>query len=165
MHHREDHLTSNTATLAQKILTNSNLYMRGLQDRPFSFSQLNCIPDELPLYLYPHEDALELNSKNFDIRKQKIHLIVPDGSWTQARKVYRREQGMEAIQCVKLPEGFVGEYQLRKTHIQDGLSTFEAIARSLGIIESKEVENKMMEVFRIMVARVIKSRTTFNDGK
>lgn len=164
MHHREEHLTSNTATLANKILPNSQLLMRGLLERPFNFVDLNICPSELTLYLYPHEDALELNFENFSFTNKKIHLIVPDGSWTQARKVYRREKGMETIQCVKLPTGFVSEYRLRKTHVQDGLSTYEAIARALGIIENVEVENKMMEIFRVMVARMVKSRTTFHNS-
>lgn len=163
MHHREEHLTSNTATLANKILSNSQLLIRGLPERPFNFADLNCQDSELALYLYPHENALELNSENFSFSNQKIHLIVPDGSWAQARKVYRREKGMEKIQCVKLPMGFVSEYRLRKTHIQDGLSTYEAIARALGIMENTEVENKMMDMFRIMVARMVKSRTTFHN--
>ncbi len=164
MHHREEFLTSNTATLAQKILSNSKLFRRGLQDSPFNFSQLDYNPEELTLYLYPHDDALELNNQNFSFDKKKVHLIVPDGSWTQARKVYRREKGLENIQCVKLPEGLPGEYQLRKTHIEAGFSTYEAIARAYGIIENKDIENKMMEIFRIMVARVLKSRTTFDNG-
>jgi DTW domain-containing protein YfiP len=137
--------------------------MRGLQATPFTFSDLECQSDELPLYLYPHEDALELNTKNFSLDGKKIHLIIPDGSWTQARKVYRREKGLETTQCIKLPEGILGEYQLRKTHIQDGLSTFEAIARTLGIIESHETEKQMMSIFRVMVARVLHSRTTFQN--
>lgn len=164
MHHREEHLTSNTATLANKILTNSQLLMRGLPEKPFNFSDLNCSTSELPLYLYPHENALELNNQNFSFEKQKIHLIIPDGSWAQARKVYRREKSMEAIQCVKLPTGFTSEYRLRKTHIPDGLSTYEAIARALGIIENTEVENKMMDIFRVMVTRMVKSRTTFHNN-
>lgn len=164
MHHREEHLTSNTATLANKVLPNSQLFMRGLPENPFQFADLNSHEDELLLYLYPHENALELNAHNFSFTEKKIHLIVPDGSWAQARKVYRREKGMDQVQCVKLPPGFTSEYRLRKTHIPDGLSTYEAIARAMGIIESTEVENKMMEVFRVMVARMVSSRTTFHNS-
>jgi DTW domain-containing protein YfiP len=163
MHHREEHLTSNTATLANKILPNSQLYMRGLPEKPFLFSDLNILADEQLLYLYPHEDAIELNNTNFSFLKNNIHLIVPDGSWTQARKFYRRVPGLEAAQCVKLPTGFTSEYLLRKTHIQDGLSTFEAIAHALGIIENLDSEKKMMDIFRIMVARMVNSRTTFRN--
>jgi len=76
MHHREEHLTSNTATLANKILPNSQLHMRGLPERPFNFSDLNCSPDETLLYLYPHEEALELTQKTLLFTQQKFHLIV-----------------------------------------------------------------------------------------
>jgi DTW domain-containing protein YfiP len=163
MHHREDHLTSNTATLAQKILLNSKLYLRGLPNAPFNPSELNIKTDETPLFLYPHENALELNSNNFSPEK-KYHLIVPDGSWSQARKVYKREKELHGIQCVKLPEGKTSEYILRKTHIEDGLSTYEAIASALGILEGKKIEEEMMTMFRVMVARVIKSRTAFHNS-
>ena len=164
MHHREEHLTSNTATLAEKILPNAKIFMRGLLNEPFSIEKMSCCPDELTLFLYPHENALELNSDNFALlNRQKIHLIVPDGSWSQARKVYKREKEMEKITCVKLPPGLSSEYYLRKTHIAGGLSTFEAIARAVGIIENLTIENQMMAIFRIMVERVIKSRTTFHN--
>lgn len=163
MHHREEHLTSNTATLAQKILTNSDLFLRGLPEAPFQFESLKCQADTQILYLYPHDEAVDLNSINFSLDK-KFHLIVPDGSWTQARKVYKRENLSDKVICVKLPTGLISEYHLRKTHIESGLSTYEAIAHALGIIESTDIKNNMMEIFRVMVERVIKSRTSFHNS-
>ena len=163
MHHREEHLTSNTASLAEKILPNSKIYLRGLPEAPFDFLNLNCKEEELTLFLYPTEDAITLNPLHFNFDK-KIHLIVPDGTWTQARKVYKRENLKGKVICVKLPEGNISEYQLRKTHIPEGLSTYEAVAKALGIIESNQVEQEKMAIFKIMVARVIKSRTCFHNN-
>ena len=81
MHHREKHLTSNTAKLATLTLKNAAIYMRGLPEDPFSLDKLNLEAGTLPLYLFPDEDALELNDEFLAKHPGPYHLIVPDGTW------------------------------------------------------------------------------------
>ncbi len=165
MHHREDHLTTNTATLANLVLKNSQLVRRGLPERPFQVNDLNITENEMPLFLFPHIDAIELNQDFLDNNVgKKFHLIVPDGTWSQAKKVYRRESGLSHIPCVKLPKVPPSNYKLRKTPREDGVCTYEAIMYAMGILESKETENLMTETFLVMVDRFIKSRTSFHDN-
>lgn len=165
MHHRERHLTSNTANLATLVLPNCQISMRGLPDKPFSVESLNLSPDETPLYLFPHEDAVELTPEFIEAHKEKkFHLIVPDGTWSQAVKCYRREPALAGIQCVKLPPGEPGRYRLRKSSDENRLSTYEAIARALEILEnSSELRKEMEVVFDTMVESVIRGRTAFEN--
>jgi DTW domain-containing protein YfiP len=165
MHHRETHLTSNTANLAKLVLPNCQIALRGLPDRPFSANSLNVANDELPLFLFPHEDAIELTPEFIEKnRDKKIHLIVPDGTWSQAVKCYRREPGLSGIQCVKLPPGAPGRYRLRKSSDENRLSTFEAIARAIGVVEQNEaLQREMEEIFTVMVESVIRGRTAFEN--
>lgn len=164
MHHREDHLTTNTATLIQLVLNNSQIARRGLPEKPFKLEDLNITSDETPLFLFPHEDAIELNQDFLEKNKdKKFHLIVPDGTWNQAKKVYRREPTLAHIPCVKLPPVPASQYYLRKTPRADGVCTFEAIMYAMGIIESKETERLMQKTFQIMVERFLKSRTSFHE--
>jgi hypothetical protein len=47
---------------------------------------------------------------------------------------------------------------VRRESYPEGLATFEAIARALGIIESGEVQQRMEELFLLMVSRTLKAR-------
>ena len=165
MHHRETHLTSNTANLACLALPNCKISLRGLPDKPFSIDSIELSCDEMPLYLFPHEDALELTPEFFEQNKdKKFHLIVPDGTWSQAVKFYRREDGLKGIQCVKLQTGAPGRYRLRKTSDENRLSTYEALARALGVLENDEsVLVELDRMFDVMVDSVIRGRTAFEN--
>lgn len=163
MHHREKHLTSNTAKLATLTLSNAIIYQRGLPDNPFSLEQLNLKNGVLPLYLFPDEDAVELNEEFLVNHPGPYHLIVPDGTWNQAKKVRRREPGLSDIMCVKLSESVKGEYKLRRGVREDGVCTFEAIAYALEVLENKTVAEDLLRQFRIMNNRVAKSRSAFDN--
>ncbi len=165
MHHRERYLTSNTSNLAKLVLPNLEISQRGHPDFPFNIDSLKLNTLETPLYLFPHENAIDLNSDfvraNHD---KKFHLIVPDGTWSQAVKTFRREAGLANIQCVRLPPGEAGKYRLRKSSDENRLSTYEAIARALGILEDDfEVQLKMEKIFDIMIESVIRGRTAFEN--
>ncbi len=165
MHHRERHLTSNTANLAKLVLPNCDISMRGHPEVSFTIESLKLTADETPIFLFPHEDAIDLTPEFVaENRDKKFHLIVPDGTWSQAVKTYRREPGLAGIQCVKLPPGAPGRYRLRKSSDENRLSTYEAIARALGILEEdSEVQKKMEMVFDTMVESVIRGRTAFEN--
>ncbi len=163
MHHREKHLTSNTAKLAELTLTNARIYQRGLPETPFSLDELKITPDTLPLYLFPDEDAALLDEEFLKNHPGPYHLIVPDGTWNQAKKVRRREPGLSEIMCVKLNDTVKGEYKLRRGVRDDGVCTFEAIAYALEVLENKTVSEDLLRQFRIMNNRVAKSRSAFEN--
>lgn len=163
MHHREEHLTSNTAKLATMTLSKAKIYPRGLPENPFSIDQLKLNSEVLPLYLFPSDDAAVLDD-NFRTQFQgPYHLIVPDGTWSQTMKVRRREPGLSEIQCVKLSDEIKGEYKLRKGVREDGVCTFEAIAYALEVLENKELSQDLIRQFRLMNDRVAKSRSAFDN--
>jgi len=164
MHHRETHLNTSTAIVANRILKNSKIVLRGLPEKHFEYADLKIADDEIPYYLFPTDDAILLDDdfvKNH--QGKKVHLIVPDGSWTQAKKVYRREKCLHHIPCVKLSTLRKSEYELRKSPREDGVCTFEAIAYALGAIESDKLEKEMIEVLKVMVDRFKRARYTYPD--
>lgn len=168
MHHREDCLTTNTAILALNTLNNCKIVRRGLPERPFQFSDLEIKENEIPFYLFPDESASYLDKEKVSkLLSQnpgkKFHMIIPDGTWSQAKKVYRREKDLHQIPCLKIPMGIISEYQLRKSPREDGVCTYEAIMHALRIIESEELFLQMQQYFRTMVARFIKARTSFHN--
>jgi hypothetical protein len=163
MHHREKHLTSNTAKLAPLTLANAKIFQRGLPGNSFSLQDLDIKPDHRAIYLFPDEDAIVLDQDFLTTHPGPYQLIVPDGTWNQAKKVRRREAGLSDILCVKLSDQVKGEYKLRKGVRDDGVCTFEAIAYALEILESREISQELLTIFRIMNERVAKSRSAFEN--
>lgn len=163
MHHREKHLTSNTAKLATLTLSNAQIFQRGLPDKPFSIEQLNLEEGVLPLYLFPDEDAVLLDENFLQNYPGPYHLIVPDGTWNQAKKVRRREPGLSDLLCVKLSDNVKGEYKLRNSVRDDGVCTFEAVIHALEVLENKEVALDLLRQFRLLNERVAKSRSGLHE--
>jgi len=157
MHHREQIKTTATGPLALEALPNSELRIHGQKYLPLDFSDLNH-PGRRTLLLYPGDDAPILNRNFLDQDNRPVTLVVPDGNWRQASRMGRRIPGLEHAEMVRLPEGSQTRWGIRRERHREGLATFEAIARALGIIESPDVQAGMEELFNLMVQRTLHSR-------
>ncbi|RII25919.1 MAG: DTW domain-containing protein [Geobacter sp.] len=157
MHHREWIKTTATGPLALEALPNSELRIHGYPDRPLDFSDLD-IPERRTLLLFPGEDVPVLSRRLLDRDDRPVTLVVPDGTWRQASRMGRRLPGLDHAKMVRLPQGEPTEWGLRRENHPDGLATFEAIARALGVIESPAVQSGLEELFRLMVQRTRQSR-------
>jgi DTW domain-containing protein YfiP len=62
------------------------------------------------------------------------------------------------IPHVKLPNGPPSEYRLRLQPSEKSLCTLEAIARTIGILESRDAQAHMEALLRVMVERTLWSR-------
>jgi DTW domain-containing protein len=160
VHVSEIILPSNTAQFVKLILPESaEHFVRGRVENKFSAEPV-LERTGTPLFLYPHEDSEELSADLLARYPGPHHLIVPDGNWHQARRVRKRETAFQAVPSVRLPSGITGEYQLRKAQHPEWVSTYEATAHALGIIESLEVRDRMMEFFRLWVRTTLYNRTS-----
>lgn len=157
VHVRELSLASNTAHLVNRVLPHSEILVRGRMNEPLQLDQL-IDPSRRQLYLFPDESA-EVLDHNF-VKKYPgpYQLIVPDGSWRQAKKFKKREAALAHIPSVKLISDRPSEYVLRKEPNDFSMCTFEAVARALGILESASLQGQMESIFRIMVDTIMKSR-------
>ena len=161
MHFRELPLTTNTARLAELALTDCEIRIRGRREAPVDALDLVADPTLLPLLLYPAENSVELGSAHLqraEAEGKRIVLIVPDGNWRQGSKAARRTPGLENVETVRLPPGALSEYVLRSEPRPECVSTFEAIARGLGVLEGKPVEERLMEYFRIKIDLMLWAR-------
>lgn len=157
MHTAEEVLTSNTARLAAKALVNSEIRFHGRKTE--RMSTVGLVAEEREsLLLFPSPYAEELNSDFADRLTKPVNLIVPDGSWRQAQKMVRRDPLFATLRHVKLPPGPPSIYKLRIQPDVAGLCTLEAIARSLGILESIAAQTELETLLRVMVVRTLWSR-------
>jgi DTW domain-containing protein len=157
MHHREAKLTTNTAHLASLLLPRCEIHIRGEAGQTLNASEI-LNPNERPLLLYPSEHAKPLTAALVSELDKPVCLIVPDGSWRQASKVAKRESFLADVPHVTLNADAPTRYLLRREPKADGLATFEAIARAVGVIEGPRLRLEMEKVFALMVDRTLRSR-------
>lgn len=159
VHVRELKLTSNSAQFVQKMLPKeAQIFIRGRVNENFVADPIMERPGRA-LFLYPHEDSEELNADFLKRHPGPYHLIVPDGNWQQARKVRQREEKFKDLMAVRLPAGIIGEYKLRLAPQPEWVSTYEACAHALGVLESLECRDQMMAFFRQFVQATLNSRS------
>jgi DTW domain-containing protein YfiP len=148
---------TNTGRLVEVALVHGELRIRGRKHEPLATDGL-VVPGRRPLLLYPTERALVLDRELVDADPRPITLVIPDGNWRQARKVNTREPALADVQRVRLPEGPPSRYRLRRHADPRRVSTLEAIARALGVIEGPEAQRALEHLFDVMVERTLWTR-------
>lgn len=160
IHHEELQKTTNTGRLAALALTNSELRVRGKPGCALDTSGLKD-PAYAPLFVFPSERAVELTPELVAGLGKPVHLIVPDGTWNQARRVALRETDLAGIPHVRLPPGKPSTYRLRSSPNPANLSTLEAIGRALAIAEGAggpAIAEALEGLLDVMVERALWSR-------
>jgi len=162
VHVRELKLPSNTAQFVREMLPENTYFdVRGRLNAQLDLAPVVGRPGRT-LFLYPNESAVELTPEFVAQNPGPYNLIVPDGNWTQARKVYQREAALKDVPTVKLPSGITGEYELRTAPQPGYVSTYEAIAHALAVLEGPQVRDDLMTFFRVFVKSVMHSRNKFH---
>jgi DTW domain-containing protein YfiP len=157
LHQLEARKTTNTGRLALRCLPNSELHLRGrLLDQapappPETAPWLR--PGARAALLFPHPDAQPL--ERFSGAQPPLTLIVPDGTWSQAVRARSRMPGLAALPCVALTGAEPSPRRLRHEPRPGRLSTLEAIARALGVLEGPAVEQALLAVHRLAVERTL----------
>lgn len=157
-HTREIRKPTNTGRLALLALNDCELHVRGRQDQPADLSGIPMAGRRTWL-LFPSKDAVVLSRQLVESDARPITLLVPDGTWGQARRAVRREPVLVGARKITLPANDrPSRYRLRREVLPGGLATAEAISRALGIIEGEHVQLAMEKLFDTMVERVLKGR-------
>lgn len=151
VHRNEVRKSTNTGGLAVRLLERAELRVRGdhLAPPPEVSAETR---EARRLVLFPAPGARVITASDLDPARPLV-LVVPDGSWSQARKIARRDPLTEGAETVTLPPGPASRYGLRRSPRPGGLCTLEAIARALGVLEGGEIEPELLAVLDVFVAR------------
>lgn len=150
-HYIELHKTTNTSRLAVSALAGASMHDRGHPDRRAPAT----LPEGRRLVLYPSEGARLLEPTD---AADDLVLVVPDGTWTQAGRIARRDPAVLGAEHVRLPVSGPSRYALRATDRPGAVSTLEAIARALGVLEGEQVERHLERLFDEFVRRALRRR-------
>jgi DTW domain-containing protein YfiP len=150
-HYIELHKTTNTSRLVASALARASVHGRGHPER----REPGPVPAGHRLVLYPSEGARVLAPAD---AREDLVLVVPDGTWTQAGRIARRDPAAAGAEHVRLPEAGPSRYTLRATDREGAVSTLEAIARALGVLEGPAAEAHLLHVFDEFVRRALRRR-------
>jgi DTW domain-containing protein YfiP len=158
LHYAETRLPTNTGWLVHRAIPNSHFLVRGL---PNQTSGLEGVAMERTssAVLFPAEDSIEIGEWAKTLAPAaNPTLIVPDGTWRQAKRMMKREPVLEGITRVHLAPGAPSRYRLREEPHPHQVCTIEAVMRALDRLESKPITPQLERVFTLMVERTLWSR-------
>lgn len=138
-HPSEEKVAKNTARLLQLGLKNCEI-IQGESENDFSV--LASLPKTTTAVLYPSDDSLKLDDSvqaMHDFKSSLTHLIVIDGTWKKAFKILKLTPTLESFKAVSFNHLPTNKYTIRKAPRADSLSTLEAVAHSLALIENCDV--------------------------
>lgn len=158
MHGLEEKKITNTARLLKLAAPETDILLFG---RLGVQSQIVIPPKVTPLVLYPTDSALTLDSEFCSKLQYPVFLIVPDGTWTQARKLIQRRSDLYQIPRVRINREEPSNYKVRRSRDSKSLCTLEAVAEALGVLEGPEIKQQLDKLLSLMVSRVLLSRTFF----
>lgn len=157
IHHRELSRNSNTGLLALRALVNSAVRIRGEGREALDLQEL--LDSEYRTFLFfPCADAVELDRALVSQDDRPIQLIVPDGTWRQARKILFRHPELKELPRVKIGTQRPPIFQLRAQSRPERMATLQAIAHGLGVIEGDSVQAQLMKLYDTKIERTLMGR-------
>jgi DTW domain-containing protein YfiP len=107
--------------------------------------------------LFPHETATPIGDwREREGARGALTLVVPDGTWRQAAHARSRVPELAALPCVTLTGARAEGSRLRRASAHpERLSTLEAVALALGVLEGPAVEEALLRVYRVMADRTL----------
>jgi DTW domain-containing protein YfiP len=142
-HHLERWRSSNSGRLAHLALPNSEIIEHGGRAGVAALPPLAgawlVFPEGEPVVSAPVPPPREL--------------VVLDATWSQARRMFRKLGGLRGLPILRLPEASTPLARLRKAPAPDRVSTIEAIARALRLVEGDAAAAPLEALFALAVSR------------
>lgn len=142
-HHLERFRSSNSGRLAHLALANSEIVDHGGAGGPAKLPDLDGA-----WLLYPEGEPTRVAPV-----PPPRTLVVLDATWSQARRMYRKLDRLRGVPMLRLPDEPVPAARLRASPGEGKVSTIEAIARALRILEGDVAASALERLFAVAVER------------
>jgi DTW domain-containing protein YfiP len=148
-HPKERRVAIGTARMAARCLRGARVVVgTRLDDHPAVAAAL-ADPARRPVLLWPGADAVDLALAP---PTGPITLLVVDGTWHTARTLLRDNPRVAALPRYAIAPAAPSEYRIRREPSAECLSTIEALAAALGVLERDPAGYRaMLAPFRAMV--------------
>jgi len=147
-HPRERRVAIGTARIAHLGLANSELHVGVDFSRNARVNAVAAGEAGRVAILYPTPDALPAE----EFKGKLDTLIVVDGTWNTARKLFEKNPPLATLPRVRLTPTKPGNYRIRKEPAEHCLATVEAVAEVLSTLEGDSTRfEPMLRAFERMV--------------
>ena len=147
-HRRERVHPFNSARIAARALTNCKLVC----DRNEQLAEMQLPIKPSAGLLYPSPGARLLDQVPTEELPEQ--LVVIDGTWHQAKTLYRDVEVLRTLPCFALAPTTPGQYQIRLEPNPTSLSTVEAIAAAVQQMEPENADvDRLLDGFRSMIEK------------
>jgi DTW domain-containing protein len=143
---------SNTGRLAALALASSRVLTYGSPDEPLDTTLLS-EPDTW--LLYPDGPTAPPDAPG------PRQLVVLDASWSQARRMAQRLPALRMLPRLVLPPPDPGMLRLREPKHPSGMSTLDAIARAVAMLEGPETAAPLERLAALRVQRIAECGTLY----
>jgi DTW domain-containing protein len=154
IHGKEWRRSSNTGYLARLATKGGEVRLHGLPHQTVSSAGIDAASPST-LVLYPGRGAHPLTAEHIAALARPLTLLVPDGNWNQVKNMMRRVPMLSQAHPVRLEGATLDHNSLRRNADSGRMSTFEAIAQALGIIERQAAEDHLLDFFRQVLGRMV----------
>lgn len=149
-HFKEAPKSTGTARVAGLALPNLELRAWGERDVPLQTGDLDApgtwllFPGDAPTQSLPVEPP--------------ARVVVLDGTWQQAKSMVRRLPVLRTLPRLHLTPKVAAMYRLRQPPSADGMSTLEAIARVVDLLEGEEKGEALHRLHALWIERCMAGR-------
>jgi len=154
-HPTEEHRPMGTARILSLSLNNSRLLVGEDFREHAELNELLAEPGIAHFVLYPNEVSQSAANLTFQ-PKQKIRVILLDGTWKKAFKMWQVNTQLHHLPCLHLPENLKGNYRIRKAPNDNALSTVEAGYHVLNLLQPDVDFSPLLSAFEAMIDYQIK---------
>ncbi len=146
-HHLEQWRSSNSGRLAHYALPNSSLHDHGGTSGPVELPSLDGAWVVFPT------GAVTETAPPVPPRQ----LVVLDATWSQARRMFRKLPALRGLPILRLPDAPMPAARMRASPEPGRVSTIEAIARALRLLEGEAVAAPLERLFEVAVERAART--------
>jgi DTW domain-containing protein YfiP len=156
--------TSNTVRLLTLAVRNATILPHGVFPAPAD-PEAHLPDGTTPIVLFPGHGAKPLTPELIASLPSPPALIVPDGNWKQASRMVKRIPLLAAALKVTLPGRAFPGMAVRKNQERHHMSTYEAVAQALGILEGEAVAGPLLDFYRRATDRMLMVRGKLKLGE
>ncbi len=156
--------TSNTVRLLALAVRDVAVLPHGVFPAPAA-PETHLPAGTTPLVLFPGHGAKPLTPELIAALPSPPALVVPDGNWKQASRMVKRLPLLAAAVKVALPDRAFPGVAVRRNQERHHMSTYEAVAQALGILEGEEVAGPLLDFYRRATDRMLMVRGKLRMGE
>jgi DTW domain-containing protein len=162
-HVRDLGRTSNTVRLLALAVRDATVLCHGASPAPTD-PAAHLPPGATPVVLFPGHGARPLTTELVASLPSPPALVVPDGNWRQASRMVKRLPLLAGAVKVALPDRAFAGMAVRRNQEGHHMSTYEAVAQVLGILEGEAVAGPLLDFYRRATDRMLLVRGKLKLG-